>query len=371
MENPPFQLKNIYTPAFVEGYAALVQQIHPFFPAETFLQKVFDETWPSLELKERMRHISHCLRATLPDNYRDAADVLVRTVEHLIDKEGEKMTFEYMFIPDFVEKFGVDDPDHALPALETITRWTSAEFAVRPFLLRYPKRMYAQMLAWAGHESFCVRRLASEGIRPRLPWGAGVPVLKKDPSPVLEILHLLKNDPAETVRRSVANNLNDISKDHPDIVLGIAGEWKGDNPETDWIVRHACRGLLRDGHPKALALFSFEYGLPAVKMTNLQCASSVKIGDRLDFSFSVKNEGDKTVNVRLEYSIIYLTVTGKSSRKIFRIKEFSMKSGQAEDISKYQRFQDFTTRKHYPGTHRLAILVNGKERESVDFEVIA
>src|SRR5690606_12733236 len=192
------------------------------FPVQDFLKSVFDKNWIKLELKERTRHISDQLRRHLPQNYKEATQILMETVRRMLAQSGEKMVFEHGFIPDFVERFGTDEPDVSIPAMETITRWTSAEFAVRPFLLKHPERMFAQMLDWSGHESAMVRRLSSEGFRPRLPWGMGVPVLKKDPSPILPVLEKLKNDPAETVRRSVANNLNDISKDHPGLVLQIA-----------------------------------------------------------------------------------------------------------------------------------------------------
>ncbi len=368
---PPFQLKNIYTPAFLKNYATLVQQVWSPFPADVFLKKVFDDTWEDLALKERMRHISVCLRATLPGEFRDAAGVLVGTAAQLIAENGEKMVFEYMFLPDFIEQYGVDDPEFSISALETITRCTSAEFGVRPFLLKYPDLMYPQMMQWASHPSFCVRRLASEGFRPRLPWGMGIPVLKKDPSPILPVLHLLKNDPTETVRRSVANNLNDISKDHPDVVLNIAGEWKGTHPDTDWIVRHACRGLLKNGHPVALSLFGFEPTLSTVSVTHLQCSPEVNIGGRLDFSFTLTNEAAADTKVRLEYIIDYITSTGKNSRKIFKIKELFMLPLQSEQISKYQRFQDFTTRKHFAGQHRIGIAVNGQVLQEAFFQVVS
>ena len=362
-------LKNIFSRALAERIAQDVRAVHPDFSDSKFLAFVFDAQWESLELKQRVRHISNCLRKVLPAGYKKALEVLLKVVHGYIEKYGEKMTFEYMFLPDFVEAHGTEDPDVSIPAFETITRWCSAEFAVRPFLVKYPERMYAQMLEWSKHPSPLVRRLSSEGIRPRLPWGMGVPALKRDPAPVLPILENLKNDPAETVRRSVANNLNDISKDHPALVLEIAARWRGHSAETDWIIRHASRGLLKKGNAEALAHFGFQNDIQGIEIHDFRHDAIVRIGERLTFSFQVKNSGEEPAAIRLEYGIDYQTVSGKTSVKIFKIKELKLAAGRSESISKYQRFQDFTTRKHFSGPHVLRIVVNGKAMAEGVFHV--
>jgi 3-methyladenine DNA glycosylase AlkC len=366
----PFQLKNIYNPTFLDQVVQEVKQVYPVFDARTFLRLVFDEKWPQLELKQRIRHISHCFRAVLPSVYADALKVLSATAQHITQRDGDKLNFEWGILPDFVEAFGVDEPDVSIPALETLTRLSSAEFAVRPFLLRYPERMYAQFLSWADHSSPMVRRLASEGFRPRLPWGMGVPVLKRDPAPILLVLEKLKNDPAETVRRSVANNLNDISKEHPDLALSLAKAWYGQNRNTNWVVAHAMRGMLKKGHPEAMQLFGFDSALSVAEVEILELTPSVRIGDRLYFSFALKNTGPEPVIVRLDYAIHYLTSTGKISRKVFKINSFTLATRQVATFEKNQRFQDFTTRKHYPGSHCIEILVNGKIMASATFQVL-
>lgn len=365
----PEPLKNIFSRALVEPFAAEVHLVWKEFPVQRFLDQVFNSEWEGLELKQRVRHISRTLRSNLPPEYPEALEIVVKTTRRYLDRHGDKLTFEYTFLPDFVETHGVDDPDRSIPALETLTRWSSAEFAVRPFLLRYPERMHAQMLTWSRHDSPMVRRLSSEGIRPRLPWGMGVPMLKRDPSPILPILENLKNDPAETVRRSVANNLNDIAKDHPELVLDLAARWLGHSRETDWIVRHACRGLLKKGNQTALAHFGFQQGVEGVEVADLEISPMVLVGKRLDFSFALKNVLDTPAQIRLEYGIEYQTLSGKISYKVFKIKELEMQGGQSERIARYQSFQDFTTRKHYPGPHRLCILVNGKALAEGEFEV--
>lgn len=359
----------MFSRELVTSFAQEIKSVQQDFPTDRLLLLVFDAHWEALELKQRVRHISLCLRQVLPADYRKAAGILVKVAKARIDKYGEKMSFEYTFLPDFVEIHGVDDPDTSLAALEVMTRWSSAEFAVRPFLLRYPERMYAQMLEWSQHKSALVRRLSSEGIRPRLPWGMGVPALKKDTSPILPILENLKNDPAETVRRSVANNLNDISKDHPKLVLDIAARWLGQSDETDWIVRHACRGLLKKGNSEALGHFGFQSEIEGIEILEFQHDAIVRIGEKLDFSFEVVNTSSEKAALRLEYGIDYQTASGKTSIKVFKIKEKTLESGETEKISKHQRFQDFTTRKHYSGAHVLRILVNGKAMAEGVFHV--
>lgn len=364
-------LKNIFSRKLLEPYSDVFQQIWPVFPKERFLQQVFDAHWEGLELKQRIRHISLAHRACLPKEYPNALELVTKTAEHYLAKHGENLSFEYIFMPDFMEAWGADHLEDSIKAMEVITRWSSAEFAVRPFLKKYPERMQAQMLLWSKHSSPMVRRLSSEGIRPRLPWGMGVPALKTDPSPILPILENLKNDPTETVRRSVANNLNDISKDHPDLVLAIAERWLGHTAETDWIVRHACRGLLKKGNEKALANFGFQKGVAGVEVSDVQLDRQVRLGGLLAFSFTLINNHPSSPRLRLEYGIDYQTVSGKISSKVFHIKSLVLESGQSVNIQRRQSFQDFTTRKHYVGPHRLRILVNGTELALADFDLTA
>lgn len=365
----PFKLKNIYTTELVHSYSSLLKEIWNPFPIKTFNKKVFDDQWDNLELKERMRHISSQMQVALPPAYPEAAQIVKESAQQLIAKHGAKMTFEYGFMADFIERFGLEHPDISIPAIEQITQWTSAEFAVRPYLLKYPDRMCDQMYDWTFHSSPFVRRLASEGIRPRLPWGSGVPALKKDPTPVLRILENLKGDPAETVRRSVANNLNDISKDHPALVLKTITAWKGISEETDWVIKHASRGLLKKGDTKALKLFGFGAAPSQVSIEKFKCGKSVTIDGTLDFSFSIYNGSKKPVKTRLEYSIDFITSTGKISKKVFQIREKVMDGDTSEIIKRFQRFSDLTTRKHFPGRHRLAIILNGQEVGSAEFLV--
>ena len=362
--------KNTFNRPLLQQVASAFSSVHPDFQDERFFSLVFDSEWEQLELKQRIRHISRCLGAILPSNYRQALKVVQEVTKQLLKESGEQMSFQYLFLPDFVETWGVEDPEASLPALETITRWSSAEFAIRPFLLRYPKLVYTQMLDWSKHPSPMVRRLSSEGFRPRLPWGMGIPSLKQDPGPILPILEQLRNDPSETVRRSVANNLNDISKDHPQLVLHICRNWMGESRQTDQLLKHACRGLLKKGDAEALRLFGYPSETIGLRIEQLSYPEKIKIGGVFPFSFVVRNESDQPMAIRIDLQMEYRTATGQYSKKVFKIKEGSLAARQTEPIQRHRPFTDFTIRKHYPGLHRFALIVNGKPMAEGSFELL-
>ncbi len=348
-------LKHLYGREYIELLSAEISKVYPDFPAAKFNSLVFDKTWPRRELKQRMRHITECLGKTLPENYSSALDILMKARPRMT---GPKYVgFANICLADFVEVYGLDHYAASIPALEVFTVESSSEFAVRPFIVKYPDLMMKQMLTWAHHPHEHVRRLASEGCRPRLPWAMGLPEFKKDPSPVLPILDALKNDPSEFVRRSVANNLNDIAKDHPDLVLKIAARWKGHSPETDRLIKHACRTLLKKGNTKALEYFGLRKP-KGVKIHELKLnAASIKIGGKLSLTFSVYTP--KTQKLRIEYTIGFLTGSGKVSTKIFKIAEKKLIGRNSHIFTRSHSFRDRTIRKHTAGNHTLAIVVNG------------
>jgi 3-methyladenine DNA glycosylase AlkC len=276
--------------------------------------------------------------------------------------------FEAIVLPDYVEVYGQDHWDVSLPALKELTKCGSSEFAIRPFLNKDLKKAMHFMNSLADDEDFKVRRFASEGCRPRLPWASGVPALKKDPSMILPILEKLKDDPEECVRKSVANNLNDISKDHPDLVLDICERWQGNSINTDWIIKHACRTLLKQGNKRAMLLFGFANPeLMYVEKLSFS-ESSPKIGNDITFSFDLNLRTRKKQKVRLEYVVHFVKANGKNSPKVFQIKEVEMNPGVHIIIKKHS-FRNMSTRKHYPGKHRFDIVVNGVTKALADIEL--
>lgn len=355
-------LKNIYNPAFYDRLSDVLKKSITGFDKDTFINLINSNGFEDMELKARMRHTSTMLHHFMPKDFKKAVSVLETIIENLRVSGFGEDSLACMFLPDYIEVYGLDHYDDAIKALENTTQFTSCEFAVRPFMLKYGEKMMAQMTAWSLHDSYKVRRFASEGARPRLPWAMAIPYLKRDPSAVLPLLENLKNDPAEYVRRSVANNINDIAKDHPDVVLDIAKRWKGFSKETDAIVKHGSRTLLKQGHPEILKL----YGLDAthIEFSGFEVLTpKVKMGDSVEFSFAIENKDSQPRTVRLEYGMYYMKAKGQHARKVFKISERVYQPGEKALITRKQSFKAITTRVFYAGEHKLSIIINGEEKQ--------
>jgi len=346
------QLKNVYTNAYIKDLSIKIKENYKEFDSDGFINSIFDDTWQDLELKERMRHIAITLDHFLPISYKEQLEVLKNVSKDFY-------SFEAMFFQDFVEVFGLEDFENSMKALEVFTIESSSEFAIRQFILKYEDKTMAWMKLWAKSDNEHLRRLASEGCRPRLPWAVALPKFKKDPSKVLQILQLLKKDKSEYVRKSVANNLNDISKDNPKIVIKFVEDNLGFSKELDWICKHASRTLLKKGDEKVLNLFGF-VDSNHIDVVEFTCDEKISLGEEFTFSFML-NSKDNLGNLRLEYVIHYLKSNGSYSKKVFMISQNSIKAKQ-KSFSKKQSFKNMTTRKHYLGEHFISILINGKEK---------
>jgi 3-methyladenine DNA glycosylase AlkC len=359
-------LKSMFFQAeFFDDLAAACKAVYPPFEPGTFLARIYDEGWHGRELKERMRHTTVTLGSLLPEGYRTALSLL-RQAAPSLDSYG----FENMIFSDFVEVYGLDDWHVSLPALEQFTQLASAEFAVRPFILKDQERMMVQMLEWAGHESPHVRRLATEGCRPRLPWAMALPPLKADPSPILPILEQLKFDEADSVRRSVANNLNDISKDNPGVVIDLLRRWRThDTAEMRWIINHALRTLVKAGDPDALELLGYP-SQPAVAVKNLFVEpDTVAIGEKLTFSFEIESTGEAAQKLMVDYVMHLVRTRGKRTQKVFKLTKKTIAPGETLAIAKRHSFQQMSTRKYYPGQHAIEIQINGTSFGRTEFTV--
>jgi 3-methyladenine DNA glycosylase AlkC len=364
----PEPLKLMYNSKFFEDVCPLIKEVVPGFPERPFIYFVFDNEWPDLELKQRTRRITNALGQFLPKNYPKAVEYVKALSRLLLTKCKGQSTYPYIFLPDFIEVFGMDHFDVSMRGLEETTKLVSAEFAIRPFIMKYPQTMKV-MRRWSKHSDPAVRRLSSEGCRPRLPWGMALPQFKDNPSPIIPILENLKSDPSESVRRSVANNLNDIAKDNPDIALTIAKKWKGSCPETDWIIKHGCRTLLKQGDVNVLNLHGYNHRSKAEVM-DFDVDKTVKVGQHLSFHFYFVSHENHESRFRLEYAIDYKTATGRISRKIFKVAENSFEPEVKVFISRKKSFEDFATRKHFRGEHVIRILVNSVEKARREFLVI-
>jgi len=361
----PELLKNFYNRDYLNQLAADIRAVYAGFQTDAFVESIMNETWDSLELKGRMRQITQNLGEFLPSDYQTAIEIL----DKVIVTQGSWLDGFALFFPDFVEVYGQAESDWetSIAALARYTAHASAEFAVRPFIISQQARMMEQMYAWSKSENEHVRRLSCEGCRPALPWAQALPAFKADPTPILPILEQLKNDEALYVRKSVANNLNDISKTHPNLVAKLAKKWYGKNERTDWIVKHGCRTLLKAGNREVLEIFGFS-NADCVDVSEFKLdKSALPIGGELTFSFDISTKS--ATKVRLEYGVDYMKSNGKRNRKIFQISEISMNENQRKPYSKKHSFKDVSTRKHYAGLHSITLIVNGAERGTLDFEL--
>lgn len=362
-------LKYMYNDHFFNSFENSLIQVYSKFRGKNFKADVFANNWDDLELKQRMRHISTTLKAYLPDDFIAASEILINLVE-ILKKENKKLGFEYMFLPDYIELYGIDHYDYSMEAIEKITQYSSCEFAIRPFIIADQQRVMKQMLAWSKHEHSWVRRLSSEGCRSRLPWAMALPEFKKNPSPILPILENLKNDESEFVRKSVANNLNDIAKDDPDLVIKIAKKWKGKTKGTDWIIKHGCRTLLKQGLPEVMPIFGYG-SVENIKINDFIIKTpEVKIGDALEFSFELTNNNSKPTLIRVEYGMFYMKANGTLSKKVFKISEKVYDTNSITLIQRKQSFRIISTRKFHKGLHQVSVIVNGVEFKKHNYELI-
>lgn len=350
-----YQLKEMFNRAYFERLAKEVEVTTPKVERAALVKDLLDGN-EGRELNARMRHASITLRKHLPADLRKSVNALKEVAERM------PRGYTALLYPDFVGQFGHDDPAFSLDALKYFTSFGSSEFAVREFFRRDPKGTLKVMRSWAEDDSDHVRRLASEGSRPRLPWSFRLDAVLKDPKLTTPILERLRADGSLYVRKSVANHLNDFSKDHPAYMIDVLRSWDRKHPHTAWIAKHASRTLIKAGNVDALALFAFDsrvkVGVDDLKLS----PKRLKLGDTLEITFSVTSEATRAQQLVIDYAIHYRKANDGTSKKVFKLKEVELGSKASIDISRRQRIVDFTTRKHYAGEHVVEILVNGKSR---------
>ncbi|MEM0995671.1 MAG: DNA alkylation repair protein [Bacteroidota bacterium] len=363
-------LKNLYSDVFFTELCAHLKPWLPQLDREQFRAGIYTAAWDGLELKQRTRHTTEVLHTFMPADFPRAAAILGEFSIALSGQSNMNDTLPYLCLADYVAVYGMEHPEAAFAAMAEITQFITCEFAVRPFLLRFPERTIAKMTDFSEHPHIHVRRFASEGVRPRLPWGVAIPFLKQDPAPILPILRRLHQDPADWVRLSVANNLNDICKDNPDTALALARTWKGRSPEADKVVKHGLRTLLKAGDQRALSLIGWgdatELG---VRDFSIQTPEIV-LGDNAVFRFVLANESDRVRAVRLEYGVYYRKANGTNTRKVFKLSEIDLGPGQTRSFERKQHFRPISTRKYHAGMHRIAVIINGVEKAEGELNLV-
>ena len=345
--------------------AQTLAAIEPGFDRKKFLAMTLGGI-EGRELMDRLRQTAIAAGAALPGTYREKLAVLCQAVPRF----GEG--FVAVSFCDFVARFGLDDFDHSLETLRFLTPFGSAEFAVRPFIAREPSRALATLQTWALDKDEHVRRLASEGSRPRLPWGARLTAIVENPDLTAPILEALKADPAPYVRKSVANHLNDITKDHPDWVLDRVEIWDRTQAGTAWIVRHALRTLVKKGDPRALALFGADTAAAAhVQVRHFTVSPArLALGGPLMLATELVARGKEELPLVIDYIVHYARPGGAAAVKVFKWAEVRLLPGQPLVLTKRQTIRDFTTRKHHPGRHTVELQVNGQRLARTTFQLV-
>ncbi|NRP12801.1 hypothetical protein XMM379_001047 [Aliiroseovarius sp. xm-m-379] len=358
----------------VEMLAGWLSDALPGFDAAGFQAQVMGQL-PALELKARILWIAEVLEDHLPKAFPAAAEVIHKALPPELDPSKNDDDFgDFIIDPfgQFVARNGLEDLDVSLPLLHALTRRFSMEFAIRPFLIHHKGRMQAVLAGWAQDENYHVRRLASEGARPNLPWGQRIGWAGHETIRILDTLHA---DPTRYVTRSVANHLNDIAKTDPELVVATLTRWRQEArqnaKELDWMTRHACRTLVKQGHPGALDLLGYRSDAK-VTMGPIQLApahSQVPIDTALKFRFDLSVDHDTALLV--DYVIQFQRAGGKLSEKVFKLKTLSLKAGQRVTLQKSHHFKgDATTFRLYPGAHQLSVQVNGRRLGTARFTLI-
>ena len=354
-----------------------ISHAHKYFDSDQFVTRASRGLY-KLELKARSQHIAHALAAQLPSDFEESAAFLlhaldVSTMAHESGQSGglEGMgRFRYLPFLDFVELYGAEHTNISLRTLERMTRFFSAEFAIRPFIIQSPELTMKAISRWSKNKDWRVRRLASEGTRSRLPWGKQLPAFINDPTPVLPILERLYTDKNLIVRRSVANNLNDISKDHSDLAAHTAARWmKNKSVDAQWTAKHGLRTLIKQGHPKALSALGYELNRKIIISRFRLTPTHLKIGERLHMVLTAISKEDKAVKLVVDFALERVLANGKTARKVFKLKNLTIAPNESVIVTKYLDFIQRSTRTYYPGPHAIDILVNGQVKLRKDFVI--
>jgi len=355
-------LKHLLGPKAVDWLAEALAAASPGFDRSGFAAACA-KGLGAMELKPRIAHIAGCMGRFLPEDFPEAARILARSLGPEVPATGENGSIGLRYFPhdSFIAQFGLDHPEAAFSLMEKVTRRGTCEFSIRVFLERHPQLALAQMHLWAQSPDAHLRRLASEGSRPRLPWAPRLRSLQRDPAPCIALLERLKDDPVRYVQRSVANHLNDISKDHPDRAVALCAEWaKGAGPERRWIIAHALRLLVKQGHHGALSVLGA--GAPP-EVTVLDVTidpPSLRIGGRLRVSMTINSVGQTPQDLIADMVVHYVKANGRTSAKVFKLRRQTLAPGQAMQLSKTLSLADMTTRKHHPGRHVVEVQANGQ-----------
>lgn len=369
------QLKTFFSRALVRRLAADIARVEPSFATRAFIARA-TAGLEDLELLDRGAHIAGALAAHLPTDYPRAVAVLVRSLgpEHATDELVGVGMAPFFYLPHtlFVARHGLDHFDQSMRAQYELTKRFSAEASIRPFIAKDPERTLGVLREWALDPSPHVRRLVSEGTRLRLPWARRVAWLDRNPGRVLELLELLKDDPASLVRRSVANNLNDLGRVHLALLVRTAAAWsRGASADRRALVEHALRGAVRRGEPEALRLLGYGRAA-AIALGRVRFEPSrVPIGGRVVLSFELVSESQKAQRLLVDVAVHFRKVDGRAIPKVFKLERIELAPGARVSMRLAVSLAVHSTRRPHPGVHAVDVVVNGEPIRAGSFRVTA
>jgi len=350
--------------------ATELSEHYPAFDTDSFLAQV-GEKLDTLELKARSAWVAEALHAHLPTDYPEAVKILEAILGDPLQEDDSVTDGFYRLMPiaHFVEVYGLEHVDESVHAMYEITKRFSSEFAIRPYLERYPEHMLAILHEWTLDPNEHVRRLVSEGTRPRLPWAGRLYQFIDDPTPTLALLEKLKDDSSLYVRRSVANHLNDIGKDHPELLLDTVERWRV-NADANrlWVIKHALRSLIKAGNVRALAVLG--YAAPQVRLIDFTASDEVVMPDVLAFSCTLRSTAPQDQELMIDYLVHFMKANGKTAPKVFKLTQKTLAAGEQITIQKSHLIKPITTRVYYAGPHRVEVQVNGQVLGGADFDLV-
>lgn len=369
--------KNFLNAEIVSWLRRHLSRAWPDFDGARFEDLALDGL-ESMELKARAQHLCAALEATLPADFATAAGLIeasllpVRRDEELGElRVGEAGLAGWALWPvtEFVARRGLASPERALACLHALTQRFTAEWAIRPFIVAHPDLAFATLHRWAGDPSPHVRRLVSEGSRPRLPWGLQLKGLITDPSPTLPLLEALQDDPSEYVRRSVANHLNDIAKDHPAVVAAWVERHLPDaTAERRALLRHASRTLIKQGDARILKAWGLGRRFTG-EATLALTPKRVRVGESLTLTLDLRSSAKRAQKLVIDYAVHHVKASGERTPKVFKGWTVELAAGESRTLVKRHSMREVTTRRYHAGQHAIDLRINGQVLAEAEFDL--
>jgi 3-methyladenine DNA glycosylase AlkC len=372
METQKYEFSSTLSESALKRLAFRFEKVHPTFQAQAFVDACKAAQLEEIAFKARVNLIAEKLALFLPNNF----PVALETLYKVLGPELEQATFTspdaFMHLPlaQYVAQYGLKQPQIAIPFLKELTKRFSAEFAIRPFLEQAPEPMLEYLKIWAEDSNFHVRRLVSEGTRPRLPWASQLTCFKENYQPVLALLKSLAKDPHPYVRKSVANHLNDLSKNTPALLIKTLEDWTRTFGEDILpLKRHALRTLLKKGDQQALELIGYEKNIDLEIGALSLDKTRFTIPDRLKFEATICSKEAKPKPLMIDYVIGFVKKNGQRSEKVFKGKKMLLKPREQLTFEGQQVFKQLSTRRLYAGEHSICLQINGCRYGTTFFEL--